>query len=176
MLQRFLRRNYSQVVYKQGQENHKDPKIREYFYFVDHNGMLFLDDSHPVFLTFFLRNLKHNPYSDYKDAFPYVSLCGVERNYTRCDDLPIVFTKLTGSTLHYGYYTDKLTVNFFPEKLQIASNGRLYHPTFLKLPKVENGLLRSQLVMDLSSKLIYDTNNKAIGIRWDGKETLFSIK
>lgn len=47
MLQRFLRRNYSQVVYKQGQENHKDPKIREYFYFVDHNGMV---SSHALLL------------------------------------------------------------------------------------------------------------------------------
>lgn len=26
--------------------------------------------------------------------FPYVSLCGPERNYVRCDDLPVVFTKI----------------------------------------------------------------------------------
>lgn len=29
-----------------------------------------------------------------QDEFPYVSPCGVEMNYIRCDDVPIVFTHL----------------------------------------------------------------------------------
>lgn len=28
------------------------------------------------------------------EDFPYVSLCGPERNFVKCDDLPIVFTKI----------------------------------------------------------------------------------
>lgn len=28
------------------------------------------------------------------DDFPFLSICGVERNYVRCDDLPVVFTKV----------------------------------------------------------------------------------
>jgi len=28
------------------------------------------------------------------DDFPFLSICGVERNYVRCDDLPLVFTKV----------------------------------------------------------------------------------
>jgi len=149
---------------------------------------LFMDDSRmknftssfkdPVFVTFFFRHLKLNPYPDYKDDFPYVSLCGLERNYTRCDDLPVVFTKLAGSKLHYGLYTEVLAVDFAPEKLEFR-NGRLYHPTFMKPPKMlEKGLIRSQLAMDLASKFIYDgpQKNRAIGIHWDGKEILFPIQ
>jgi hypothetical protein len=30
----------------------------------------------------------------YFPDFPYVSLCGRERNFLRCDDVPIVFTQI----------------------------------------------------------------------------------
>ena len=46
------------------------------------------------FLAFFFRNLRNNEYDRYKKAFPFVSLCGNERNYLNCEDLPYVITKL----------------------------------------------------------------------------------
>lgn len=38
--------------------------------------------------------MKKNNTGRYTEDFPYVSLCGIERNFVRCDDLPIVFTKV----------------------------------------------------------------------------------
>lgn len=44
------------------------------------------------FLKFFFDRLKRNDSDRYADTFPFVSVCGRERNFIRCDDLPIVFT------------------------------------------------------------------------------------
>lgn len=131
--QKQLNKNYvNQVIYKQkvlfseyvqGQE--PEPRIREYFYYIDHQGMvknifinslflkfiyilkynqLFLDDAkmknftscfkERKFLHFFFKNIKLNQTKRYLDTFPFISLCGVERNYIRCDDLPIVYTHI----------------------------------------------------------------------------------
>jgi hypothetical protein len=47
------------------------------------------------FLRFFFRRLRRNELSGkYGAAFPFVSPCGPEINYVRCDDIPIVFTNL----------------------------------------------------------------------------------
>uniref|UniRef100_A0A0N7ZA47 Uncharacterized protein n=1 Tax=Scylla olivacea TaxID=85551 RepID=A0A0N7ZA47_SCYOL len=87
--------------YEQGQN--PQPGIREYFYYIDHQGMLFLDDARmknftscfkeKKFLQFFFSRIKFNETGHYPD-FPFLSLCGRERNYIRCDDLPLVFTHL----------------------------------------------------------------------------------
>ncbi|XP_045130702.1 UPF0598 protein C8orf82 homolog [Portunus trituberculatus] len=77
--------------------------IRKYFYYIDHQGMLFLDDTRmknftscfkeKKFLQFFFSRMKFNETGRYPE-FPFLSLCGCERNYIRCDDLPLVFTHL----------------------------------------------------------------------------------
>ena len=46
------------------------------------------------FLAFFFRRIKPNTTDRYQGEFPYISPCGPEINYIRCDDLPIVFTHL----------------------------------------------------------------------------------
>lgn len=46
------------------------------------------------FLAFFFKRLRKNNTGRYMDDFPFLSICGVERNYVRCDDLPLVFTKV----------------------------------------------------------------------------------
>ena len=106
------------VSYVQGQA--AGPRSREYFYYVDHQGQLFLDDARlknfitcfkgefvycllmrsrdlspeKKFLAFFFKRLKCNVSGRYEEAFPYVSPCGREMNYVHCDDLPVVFTHL----------------------------------------------------------------------------------
>lgn len=65
---------------------------------------LFLDDARiknftscfkdKQFLRFFFKRLRFNATQRYQNEFPYLSLCGTERNYVRCDDLPIVFTEM----------------------------------------------------------------------------------
>lgn len=92
--------NRAKSEYVQGQS----PKegIREYFYYIDHNGMLFLDDSkmkhftaaikEKKMLAFFFSRLKMNETDRYPE-FKYFSPCGRERNFVRSDDRPIVFSK-----------------------------------------------------------------------------------
>jgi len=92
--------NRAKSEYVQGQSPKKG--IREYFYYIDHNGMLFLDDSkmkhftaaikEKKMLEFFFSRLKMNETGRYSE-FKYFSPCGRERNFVRSDDRPIVFTK-----------------------------------------------------------------------------------
>ena len=47
------------------------------------------------FLEFFFKNLRINkPENRHSKEFPFVSYCGIERNYLKCDDLPFVITRL----------------------------------------------------------------------------------
>ncbi|KAM4906615.1 UPF0598 protein C8orf82 homolog isoform 1-T1 [Sylvia borin] len=64
--------------YQQGQR--PEPGIREYFYYLDHHGRLFLDDAKVKnfitcfkdvrFLSFFFRRLERNPLSPSRRLFP----------------------------------------------------------------------------------------------------------
>ena len=73
------------------------------------------------FIVFFYRRLCVNNTGYYTNDFPFVSLCGRERNFVRCDDLPIVFTHIIEKTntvthtkedrLSYGHVGELLTVN-----------------------------------------------------------------
>lgn len=92
----------------------------------------------------------------YKE-FPYLSLCGRETNYIRCDDTPIVYTQLVqrtgkhGSTyvLVYNNGRDKMCVDFEPENLcMLPSTGRVYYPASSKTGGV--GLVKSALAIDFS--------------------------
>ena len=81
-----------------------DGRTREYFYYVDHHGQLFLDGTKMMnfvtcfkdaeFLTFFFKRVKLNSSERYQEHFPFVSPCGIELNFIRCEDLPVVFTHL----------------------------------------------------------------------------------
>ena len=91
--------NKASEPYSQGQS--PAPGIREYFYYVDHHGMLFQDDSkmkhwtaalkEKKLLFNFFKRLRFNETGRYEREFKYLSLCGRERNFVRCDDRPTVF-------------------------------------------------------------------------------------
>ncbi|XP_029448073.1 UPF0598 protein C8orf82 homolog [Rhinatrema bivittatum] len=151
------------LSYEQGQS--PEPRIREYFYYVDHQGQLFLDDTRvknfitcfkdKQFLVFLFKQIKRNQTGRYEDEFPYVSPCGRERNFIRCDDRPIVFTHLLrdpssdGELLSYCGGAEKLAVKFEPEKLvMFRENGRVYHPAPERAGGV--GLVKSALAFELS--------------------------
>ncbi|NXA99563.1 CH082 protein, partial [Cnemophilus loriae] len=149
--------------YRQGQR--PEPGIREYFYYVDHQGQLFLDDTKVknfitcfkdvAFLSFFFKHLERNRSGRYGAEFPFVSRCGRERNFLRCADVPVVFTRvLPGSggshLLSYCGGGAGLAVPFQPGMLAVfPENGRLYHPA------PENaggaGLVRSALAAEWSA-------------------------
>uniref|UniRef100_A0A8C5RGH7 Chromosome 8 open reading frame 82 n=1 Tax=Laticauda laticaudata TaxID=8630 RepID=A0A8C5RGH7_LATLA len=130
----------------------------------DHVPQLFLDDAKvknfitcfkdKQFLVFFFKQLKLNHSGRYEDSFPYLSPCGREHNYIRCDDRPIVFTHLLDGPpgqqlLSFCGGADRLAVAFQPEKLvMLAENGRVYHPGPEKAGGV--GLVKSSLAFELS--------------------------
>ncbi|KAJ8389027.1 hypothetical protein AAFF_G00124240 [Aldrovandia affinis] len=148
------------ITYKQGQS--PEPRIREYFYYIDHQGQLFLDDTKvknfitcfkdKQFLVFFFSRLRGNKSGRYQEHFPFLSLCGRERNFVRCDDRPLVFTHLLPGPperLSFCGGGDKLSAPFSPKSLFMhPSSGRLYHPCPEQAGPV--GLVRSALAFELS--------------------------
>ncbi|GFQ91073.1 UPF0598 protein C8orf82 homolog [Trichonephila clavata] len=176
------------ISYQQGQS--PEPNTREYFYFIDHQGMLFLDDSKmknftscfkgKKFLQFFFRRLKFNDTNKYQKEFPFLSPCGKEKNFVRCDDLPIVFTHILesenseeGDYLSYGHTGELLKVKFEPEMIcMLPESGRIYHPG----PEATGGvgLIKSSLAIHLSQKFIYqdkeNTDDMPISFFWKGVE------
>ncbi|KAM9358105.1 UPF0598 protein C8orf82 homolog [Symphorus nematophorus] len=162
------------ATYIQGQS--PEPRIREYFYYIDHQGQLFLDDTKvknfvtcfkdKQFLVFFFSRLRSNQSGRYEEDFPFLSLCGRERNFLRCDDRPVVFTHLLQSPagppgvagdqelLSYCGGAEKLSVPFRPEALYMHPvSGRVYHPCSERGGAV--GLVRSALAIELSPFFVY---------------------
>ncbi|MEE6515708.1 hypothetical protein FKM82_024695 [Ascaphus truei] len=127
------------------------------------------------FLVFFFKQVRRNETGRYED-FPYVSPCGRERNFIRCDDRPIVFTHLLpdGSSgnqlLSYCGGGEKLAVKFEPEKLvMLPENGRVYHPAPEKYGSV--GLVKSSLAFELSPGFEYTSgpdSGPPTSFHWNG--------
>ncbi|CAL1592674.1 unnamed protein product [Knipowitschia caucasica] len=177
----FGRRWCSGLSYVQGQS--PEPRIREYFYYIDHQGQLFLDDTKvknfvtcfkdKQFLVFFFNRLRANQSGRYEEDFPFVSLCGRERNFVRCDDRPVVFTHLLQTELlSFCGGADKLTEPFRPAALYMhPDSGRVYHPCTDKAGGV--GLVRSALAIELSAQFVYAADESQSGqpthFVWDGK-------
>ncbi|XP_034950324.1 UPF0598 protein CG30010 [Chelonus insularis] len=176
------------VHYIQGQS--PESNVREYFYYIDHQGMLFLDDARmknftscfkeKKFLTFFFKRMKKNDTGRYMDDFPYLSLCGKERNYIRCDDLPIVFTHVIDNKdnqqelLSYGYAGESLVVPFEPDKICMnIQTGRIYHPAPIKIGGV--GLIRSKLAIEFSSAFEFKNGEDSDPTHFTWKGTRYNL-
>ncbi|CDW53119.1 DUF4505 domain containing protein, partial [Trichuris trichiura] len=162
------------LSYVQGQS---PCKFREYFYFIDHHGQV--SKEYKEFLTFFFKRLRRNSTGRYENEFPYVSLCGTEHNYIRCDDRPIVYTAVThapdgNDALSYGNAGSKLTVPFEPQRLFMSSDtGRLYYPATEELGGV--GLISSALAINIGSLFRYANNtNEPTHIQWRDKVYLLT--
>jgi hypothetical protein len=79
---------------------------REYFYFIDFHGQLFLEETtpknfttcfkDPKFLNFFFKRIRYN--SKVNNDYSYLSPCGVEVNFIKSEDSPIVFHDLIDSS------------------------------------------------------------------------------
>ncbi|NXC78728.1 CH082 protein, partial [Anhinga anhinga] len=112
------------------------------------------------FLAFFFKRLEANRSGRYEAEFPFLSLCGGERNYLRCEDRPVVFTHLLPDPgegrplLSYCGGGERLAVPFQPENLVVLpENGRLYHPAPANAGGA--GLVRSALALEWSSGFEY---------------------
>ncbi|XP_052899347.1 UPF0598 protein CG30010 [Anopheles moucheti] len=176
--------NVRHVTYVQGQS--PASKIREYFYYIDHEGMLFLDDARiknftscfkeKQFLEFFFKRLKINDTDRYQDEFPFLSICGRERNFIRCDDLPIVFTHViqadgTDDRIAYAHAGDKMSVAWQPDRIcMFPDTGRVYHPAPERYGAI--GLVRSKLAIELSSSFTFQNgeDRPPTHFRWHAKD------
>ncbi|XP_066121515.1 UPF0598 protein C8orf82 homolog [Saccopteryx bilineata] len=177
------------LSYTQGQS--PEPRTREYFYYVDHQGQLFLDDSKmknfitcfkdPRFLVTFFSRLRPNRSGRYEASFPFLSPCGRERNFLRCEDRPVVFTHLLAAgpgppRLSYCGGGEALAVPFEPARLlPLADNGRLYHPAPERAGGV--GLVRSALAFELSAFFEYAPGASALPshVRWQGRRLALTM-
>ena len=149
------------------------------FLFATNQGGLvcfFFEHLDPKFLHFFFTRLRANTFDDrpYCSTFPYVSLCGRERNFIRCADVPFVLTRLLDENdlfecCHIPSTT--LTIPFQPEKLFVKPDtGRIYHP-LVETFHTSFALIKDSIAERLSSHLIYDekTDGSPISIEWKGK-------
>jgi hypothetical protein len=134
------------------QGNKTDNSIRCYFYNVDLQGRLFLEEAMPKniatsikddrFLDFFFQRLRRTSAAqrDWMRAneipeqdYPFVSACGKELNFVRPAAAPIVFHSLLGQAISEERklaYGGKSLMQSLDEKHGIAisqSTGRLYH-------------------------------------------------
>lgn len=156
--------------YKQGQYV---GKIREYFYYINHEGYLFLEDSRMKnftsaykdidFLNFFYKNLRMNDKDRYQEEFPFISLCGRERNYLKCDDRPIVYTELEGNRLRIGQSGH--FHEFKPSELFMKSNGRLYHVA----PFADYALIKDKLADEFYPRFVFNDSGQPISFNWENK-------
>lgn len=111
------------------------------------------------FLHFFFTRIRVNETGRYGKVFPYVSLCGRERNYIRCDDLPIVFTHVfidgqARNQFSYGHAGELLSFPFQPESIcMLPESGRIYHPAPERAGGV--GLIKSSLAIEFSTYFKY---------------------
>ncbi|KAK9510596.1 hypothetical protein O3M35_005342 [Rhynocoris fuscipes] len=169
-------------LYVQGQSPEKN--IREYFYYIDHQGMLFLDDSKmknftscfkdKQFLVFFFKRIRPNETKRYVKEFPFISLCGRERNYIRCDDVPLVYSHVIekdGNDMFcYGNAGDLMFNRFEPEKIFMnPDTGRVYHPCDARFGSI--GLVKSKLAIEFSKLFTFENgeNNPPTKFKWKNK-------
>lgn len=130
----------------------------------------------------------------YKEDFPYVSLCGIERNFIRCDDVPIVFThiipNIDGDATHpfnlIIAYSD-LVYPFIPESLYmlpesiseetgddseddiLKHGGRIYHKAADRFGGY--GLIRSTLAQEIGNCFILNENRLPVMFKWKDDQT-----
>ncbi|XP_053681194.1 UPF0598 protein CG30010 [Anopheles nili] len=178
--------SYRHISYVQGQS--PAPKVREYFYYIDHEGMLFLDDARiknftscfkeKQFLQFFFKRLKLNDTDRYREEFPFLSICGRERNFIRCDDLPIVFTHIfqenSSDLISYAHAGDKMSVPWQPERIcMFPDSGRVYHPAPERYGAI--GLVRSKLAIELSSFFTFENGEDQPPTRFRWKDEDYDL-
>eukprot|EP01137_Pigoraptor_chileana_P019465 Opistho-2@80552 len=145
--------------YEQGSVPNVPGCARQYFYYLDHHGQLFLQDAkiknfvtcfkEKKFLDFFFKRVRPNTTGRFDADFPWISKCGNELNYMSVNDTPIVYHTLTeDDRLVYG---GTLSVGFDPQALSMSAVGRIYHPS----PLGGRALLRSAVAVELGRSIVF---------------------
>ena len=155
---------------------------RHYFYTIDLQGRLFLEESRVKniatslkdsrFLSFFFKRLKLNTTGKYEVEYPFVSPCGKEMNYIRPADMPIVFTSksetndLISSESLLKNPNSQGNGSLKSSRYEIKESGRTEENSYLEYNN--SGLKvayrpENLRVSSISGKLYYKLPNKNIG-------------
>lgn len=134
------------------------------------------------FLVFFFKRLRTNTTDRYKEHFPWISLCGRERNFVRCDDFPIVFTQIIKDgdgklQFCHNHAGPKLTVLFQPNKLWMdVANGRVYHPANEQHGSI--GLVSSRTAIEFSKMFVYEDSDNYVPTHfiWCGEKYALDVE
>lgn len=195
----------SVVKSKSFYEHHSTDKPKKYFYSIDLQGRVFLEETLPkniatslknqAFLEFFFKHLTPSKERDLKllppevrQDYPFVSHCGIERNFVRPADVAIVFDALEYDAhdeslkLHYG---GSLHQPFDPSCLAISQrSGRLYHE-LLRVGEKEGtplhqqsgnfGLVKSSLAVALSDQIEIEDESHGTGMEFVTQGTRIRI-
>jgi len=98
-------------------------------------------------------------------------MCGVERNYVRCDDVPIVYTRTIdeNNSTRLCICNSNLSVPFDVRQLTMRTNGRIYYPAAEKYGGI--GLIASDLAIRFGALFIFNDENREYPthIRWNGE-------
>jgi len=154
-----------------------------YYYHIDLQGRLYIEDmlpksittslKSPKFLNFFWKRLRPNESAESKNDYPFISPCGTEMNFVRPADTPIVFDRLESvdgeDLLVYNANTYE---TFNPNGLVWKTKtNRIYHPV-LKHSNLSPtlGLIKSHLAITLSEGFSYE--DSGLYIEWKGTKYL----
>ena len=113
------------------------PYKREWFYYIDHKGLLFLEETEPKnftsclkdanFLDFFFDSFQINNTGTFKE-YKYISPCWQEANFVRCHSFPIVFRMINRVENEWRLpYAGTKHILFDPAKLHLSEQGLLLH-------------------------------------------------
>ena len=153
---------------------------REWFYYIDHKGMLFLEETEPKnytsclkderFLDFFFDALRENDTGQFEE-YKYVSPCWGEANFIKVFAAPIVFRHMDiDGKMHYA---GSKTEEFDPEKLFIDDQGLLNHE-IVSHENIKVGSFDTNLACELSENLSEkndpQTGKLAHFFEWEGRE------
>ncbi len=113
------------------------PYKREWFYYIDQKGLLFLEETEPKnytsclrdakFLDFFFENFQLNNTETFRD-YQYISPCWGEANFVRCHNFPLVFRMMDQIEDEWRLlYAGTKHIVFDPAKLRLSEEGLLLH-------------------------------------------------
>lgn len=172
-------------------EHHGVGKLKKYFYHIDLQGRVFLEETEPktiitslktpAFLDFFISNLRESTAQDLdflppnvREDYPYVSYCGVERNFVRPADSPIVFHSLDrdAQDMLQLCFAASLRQRFDPKCLAISPRtGHLYHQllgnaTIFQRKVASYGLIKSSVAVSLSDQIVAHDDDVGTGTKF----------